>query len=161
MSVQLEDYIRYIQEYKQRYHGWAPNIRHLANQFGLSFKEVGDLNEKCAEAGYPGLLTPLAPVYEGNWWVSISGHGETFTHPESLNLAIRDTEVEVDSISVEASSGKVTIVLQREDKLAGFSINQGDRREWPHYCEEIIRLLSEKNWMMADVLSVAWFPDPR
>ena len=161
MSVKLEEYIRYIQEYKQRHHGWAPNMRHLANKFGLSLKEVGDLNMKCAEAGYPGLLTPLAPVYEGNWWVSISGHGETFTHPESLNLAIRDTEVEVDSISVEASSGKVTIVLQREDMLAGFYINQGDRREWPYYCEEIIRLLSEKNRMMANVLSGAWFPDPR
>ena len=160
MSVKLEEYIRYIQEYKQRHHGWAPNMRHLANIFGLSFKEVGDLNEKCAEAGYPGLLGPLAPVYEGNWWVSISGHGETFTHPESLNLAIRDTEVEVDSISVEASSGKVTIVLQREDKLAGFSINQGDRREWPHYCEEIIRFLSEKNRMVANVLSEAWLPNP-
>lgn len=159
MSVKLEEYIRYIQEYKQRY-GGAPNIRHLANKFGLSLEEVGDLNEKCAEAGYPGLLTPLAPWYEGNWWVSISGHEETFTHPESLNLAIRDTEVEVDSISVEASSGKVTIVLQREDKLAGFSINQGDRRERPHYCEEIIRLLSEKNRMMANVLLGAWLPRP-
>ena len=161
MSVKLEEYIRYIQEYKQRHHGWAPNIRHLANQFGLSFKEVGDLNMKCAEAGYPPLLTPLAPVYEGSWWESISGHGETFTDPESLNLAIRDTEVEVDSISVEASSGKVTIVLQREDMLAGFYINQGDRREWPYYCEEIIRLLSEKNRMMANVLSGAWLADPR
>jgi hypothetical protein len=160
MSVKLEEYIRYIQEYKQRYHGLAPNIRHLANHFGLSLEEVGDLNMKCAEAGYPGLLSRLAPVYEGNWWESISGHGETFTHPEILNLAIRDTEVELDSISVEASSGKVTIVLQREDKLAGFSINQGDRREWPHYCEEIIRLLSEKNRRMANVLSGAWLPRP-
>jgi hypothetical protein len=61
---------------------------------------------------------------------------------------------------VEASSGKVTIVLQREDKLAGFSINQGDRREWPHYCEEIIRLLSEKNRRTTNVLSGAWLPDP-
>jgi hypothetical protein len=161
MSVKLEEYIRYIQEYKQRHHGCAPNIRHLANTFGLSLKEVGDLNMKCAEAGYPGLLWPLAPVYEGNWWVSFSGHGETFTHPKSLNLAIRDTEVEVDSISVEASSGKVTIVLQREGKLAGFYINQGDRREWPHYCEEIIRLLSEKDRRTANVLSGAWLPDPR
>jgi hypothetical protein len=161
MSVKLEEYIRYIQEYKQRHHGWAPNIRHLVDKLGLSFKEVGDLNEECAEAGYPGLLAPLAPVYEGNWWELISGHGESFTDPESLYFAIRDTEVEVDGISVEASSGKVTIVLQREDKLAGFPINQRDRREWSHCCEEIIRLLSEKNRMMADVLSGAWFPDPR
>jgi hypothetical protein len=160
MSVKLEEYIRYIQEYKQRYHGWAPNIRHLANQFGLSFKELGELNMKCAEAGYPPLLEPLAPVYEGSWWESISGHGETFTDPESLYFAIRDPEVEVDSISVEASSGKVIIVLQREGKLAGFSINQGDRREWPHYCEEIIRFLSEKNRMVANVLSEAWLPNP-
>ena len=161
MSVKLEEYIRYIEEYKQRHHGWAPNIRHLVNELGLSFEEVGDLNMKCAEAGYPGLLWPLAPVYEENWWVSISGHGETFTNPESLNLAIRDTEVKVDSFSMEASSGKVTIVLQREDKLAGFSINQGDRREWQHYCEEIIHLLWEKNRRTANVLSAAWLPDPR
>jgi hypothetical protein len=154
MSVKLEEYIRYIQEYKQRHHGWAPNIRHLVDKLGLSFKEVGDLNEECAEAGYPGLLTPL------NWWESISGHGETFTNPKSLNLAIRDTGVEVDGISVEAS-GKVIIILQHEDKLAGFSINQGDRREWPHDCEEIIRLLAEKNGMLANVLSGAWLPDPR
>jgi hypothetical protein len=113
-----------------------------------------------AEAGYPPLLTPLAPVYEGNWWELISGHEGTFTNPESLNLALRDTEVEVDSISVEAS-GKVVITLQREDKLAGFSINRRDRREWPHYCKEIIRLLSEKNRRMANVLSGAWLPDPR
>jgi hypothetical protein len=66
MSVKLEDYIRYIHEYKQRCDGWAPNLRHLANKFGLSLKEVGDLNMKCAEAGYPALLIPLAPVYEGN-----------------------------------------------------------------------------------------------
>lgn len=159
MSVKLEEYIRYIREYKQRY-GGAPNIRHLVNKFGLSFKEVGDLNEECAEAGYPGLLTPLAPEYEGNWWESISGYGETFTHPESLSLAIRDTEVEVDSISVEAS-GKVVIILQREDKLAGFSVSRRDRREWPHYCKEIIHLLSEKNRRLANVLSGAWLPDPR
>jgi hypothetical protein len=160
MSVKLEEYIRYIQEYKQRY-GGAPNIRHLVNKFGLSLEEVGDLNEECAEAGYPGLLWPLAPVYEGNWWELNSGHEGTFTNAESLYHAIRDTDVEVDGISVEASSGEVTIVLQREDKLAGFSINQGDRREWPYYCEEIIRLLSAKNRMMANVLSGAWFPDPR
>jgi hypothetical protein len=160
MSVKLEEYIRYIQEYKQRYHGRAPNMRHLANKFGLSFKEVGELNMKCAEAGYPGLLTPLAPVYEGNWWESISGHEGNVTDLESLHHAIRDTEVEVDGISVEAS-GKVLIILQREDKLAGFSINQGDRREWPHYCEEIIHLLAEKNQRLANVLSGAWLPDPR
>ena len=160
MSVKLKEYIHYIQEYKQRYDGWGPNFPHLANQFGLSFKEVVDLNVKCAEAGYPGLLGTLALVYEGNWWESISGHGETFTHPESLYVALLDTEVEVDSISVEAS-GKVTIVLQREDKLAGFSINQRDRREWEHSCKEIIRLLTEKNGMMANVLSGAWLPDPK
>jgi hypothetical protein len=113
-----------------------------------------------AEAGYPPLLTPLAPVYEGNWWELISGHEGTFTIPESLYHAIRDTEVEVDGISVEAS-GKVVITLQREDKLAGFSINRRDRREGPHYCKEIIRLLSEKNRRMANVLSGAWLPDPR
>jgi hypothetical protein len=71
MSVKLEEYIRYIQEYKQRHHGWASNMRHLANKFGLSLKEVGDLNMKCAEAGYLALLTPLAPVYEGNKGVDV------------------------------------------------------------------------------------------
>jgi len=71
MSVKLEEYIRYIQEYKQRLHGWAPNMRHLANKFGLSLKEVGDLNMKCAEAGYPALLTPLAPGYEVNKGVDV------------------------------------------------------------------------------------------
>jgi len=161
MSVRLEEYIRYIQEYKQRHHGWAPNMRHLANKFGLSLQDVGNLNRECAEAGYPPLLTPLAPLCEGNWWELISADEVTFTNPENLYHAIRDTEVAVDSISVEASSGKVKIVLQRKDKLAEFSINQGDRREWPNYCEDIIRLLSEKNWMMANVLSGAWLPDPR
>jgi hypothetical protein len=161
MSVKLEEYIRYIQDYKQRHDGWAPNFRHLVNKLGLSLKEVGDLNEKCAEAGYPGLLEPLAPVYEGNWWELNSAHGESFTGPESLYFAIRDTEVEVDGISVDASSGEVTIVLRREDKLAGFSINQEHRREGPHSCEEIIRLLAEKNRRMANVLSGAWLPDPR
>jgi hypothetical protein len=67
---------------------------------------------------------------------------------------------EVEGISVEAS-GKVVIILQRGDKLAGFSVNRRGRGEWPHYFKEIIHLLSEKNRMMANVLSGAWFPDPR
>ena len=160
MSVKLEEYVRYIQRYKQRYPGWAPTFPHLANQFGLSFEEIGDLNQKCAKAGYSPLLTPLAPAYEGNWWELISGHEGTFTNPASLYHAISDTEVEVDGICVEAS-GKVVIILQREDKLAGFSVNRRGRGEWPHYFKEIIDLLSEKNRMMANVLSGAWFPDPR
>jgi hypothetical protein len=159
MSVKLEDYIRYIQKYKQRYPGWAPTFPILANQFGLSFEEIGILNEICAKAGYSPLLRPLAPVCEENWWELISGQEGTFTNPASLYHAISGTEVEVHGISVEAS-GKVVIILQREDKLAGFSVNQRGRGKWPHYFMEIIDHLSEKNRMMAGVLSGAWFPDP-
>jgi hypothetical protein len=129
MPVKSEEYLRYIEEYEQSHCGWAPNMRHLANKFELSFREVGELNAQCAHAGYSPLLWPLEPVYEGNWWELISGHEGTFTNPESLYLAIRDPEVEVDGISVEASSGKVFISLRRGDKLAGFTVSRGGRSD--------------------------------